>query len=386
MPSPLYALTQELYDDIIAGLAEVRAIKARLDHQPTPPKPSRDVWAQITSTTTQAILIGGVSRSGYYPATWHYRDEEDAAWSTGVECWIKDANAVALKTGRYFRAYLASADDGGKAIFFVDRDISIDSSGNVIIEGDLIVEGDTTHEGDVTHEGTLILIEQAPPSTPNNGYGLIYVDVNGIIWFINDAGTAYNLTAGVKVRKNSAGSTFGPRSRINFIEGSGVTLTVADDAGNDEVDVTIAASGGGTTGTNGEAVLASDLNIANATFEDSGLKVTLPTAGTYLIQGEIHLEAQASDISTGAELYLRLYNETDAAAVSDSTTFGLLVPENGILYKGHCPIGKIVTTDGANEVIRVEARKNSTSPTWTSAKVMASASYAESRLRYVKLA
>ena len=48
----------------------------------------------------------------------------------------------------------------------------------------------------------------------------------------------------VKARKNSAGSTFGPRARLNFIEGSGVTITVADDATNDEIDVTISASAG----------------------------------------------------------------------------------------------------------------------------------------------
>ena len=41
-----------------------------------------------------------------------------------------------------------------------------------------------------------------------------------------------------KVRKNSAGATF-TRSRINFIEGANIALTVADDGVDDEVDVTI---------------------------------------------------------------------------------------------------------------------------------------------------
>lgn len=50
--------------------------------------------------------------------------------------------------------------------------------------------------------------------------------------------------AGLEVVKNS-GSVVGTRKQINFIEGSNVTLTVADDAGNNQVDVTIAASGGG---------------------------------------------------------------------------------------------------------------------------------------------
>jgi hypothetical protein len=50
--------------------------------------------------------------------------------------------------------------------------------------------------------------------------------------------------ARVGVRKNSTGSVF-ERRRLNLIEGSGVTLTVADDSGNEEVDITIAAAGGG---------------------------------------------------------------------------------------------------------------------------------------------
>ena len=43
-------------------------------------------------------------------------------------------------------------------------------------------------------------------------------------------------------RKNS-GADVGTRPRLNLIEGSNITLTVADDGVDDEVDVTIAASG-----------------------------------------------------------------------------------------------------------------------------------------------
>lgn len=51
------------------------------------------------------------------------------------------------------------------------------------------------------------------------------------------------------ISKNS-GATINAanRSVLNFIEGSGVTLTITDDAGGDEVDITIAASGGGGSG------------------------------------------------------------------------------------------------------------------------------------------
>lgn len=64
--------------------------------------------------------------------------------------------------------------------------------------------------------------------------------------FIRDDGTLVTPSGSstVQVRKNSTGSTY-TRPRINLIEGSNVTLTVADDGTDNEVDVTIAASGGG---------------------------------------------------------------------------------------------------------------------------------------------
>lgn len=48
-----------------------------------------------------------------------------------------------------------------------------------------------------------------------------------------------------RVEVAKAGSLTGTRKRINFIEGSNVTITVSDDAANNKVDVTIASSGGG---------------------------------------------------------------------------------------------------------------------------------------------
>jgi hypothetical protein len=54
-----------------------------------------------------------------------------------------------------------------------------------------------------------------------------------------------------KVNVTKAGTAVGTRSKLNFIEGSNITLTMADDSANGEVDITIAstASGGGGIGT-----------------------------------------------------------------------------------------------------------------------------------------
>lgn len=54
------------------------------------------------------------------------------------------------------------------------------------------------------------------------------------------------ISRGIRARKNT-GSTIGPRPRINLIEGPGMLITLADDALDDEFDVTLSASGGATT-------------------------------------------------------------------------------------------------------------------------------------------
>jgi hypothetical protein len=59
----------------------------------------------------------------------------------------------------------------------------------------------------------------------------------------------------VRVSKNG-GAEVGPRPRLNLIEGTGVTLTVADDAGNDEVDVTIASAAGLSDGDYGDVTVS----------------------------------------------------------------------------------------------------------------------------------
>jgi hypothetical protein len=51
-------------------------------------------------------------------------------------------------------------------------------------------------------------------------------------------------TQKIEVAKNS-GANIGTRKQLNFVEGANITLTIADDAINDQVDITIEASGGG---------------------------------------------------------------------------------------------------------------------------------------------
>ena len=110
----------------------------------------------------------------------------------------------------------------------------------------------------------------ADPVSPYEGQKWLRTDLTELRWVMN--GTTYSInmpsttgprpaghqashqTAGSDAltgnvdavarhdnRKNSAGSVFS-RRRTNYIEGVGITLTVADDAANEEVDVTIASN------------------------------------------------------------------------------------------------------------------------------------------------
>lgn len=62
---------------------------------------------------------------------------------------------------------------------------------------------------------------------------------------VNVAGLSGELADAQPVAVHKNGTLVGTRSNVNLIEGTNVTLTIADDPGDDEVDITIAASGGG---------------------------------------------------------------------------------------------------------------------------------------------
>jgi len=98
----------------------------------------------------------------------------------------------------------------------------------------------------------------------------------------------------VGVRKNSAGSTF-TRQRLNFIEGSNVTLTVADDVGNGEVDITIESTGPGSPSGSGIDELTghvtagpgsgSQIATLDETFRTRYITVTVGGAGVDITTG-----------------------------------------------------------------------------------------------------
>jgi hypothetical protein len=84
---------------------------------------------------------------------------------------------------------------------------------------------------------TLIGATGAAHASSHQNGGSDEIDVSGLSGLLADPQT-------VNVRKNSTGSVF-QQKQLNLIEGSNITLTVADDGVTGEVDITIDAAGSG---------------------------------------------------------------------------------------------------------------------------------------------
>jgi len=121
-------------------------------------------------------------------------------------------------------------------------------------------------------------------------------------------GVTLNITSGTlnvvndgssqKVRIAKAGTEIGNRNTVNFIEGANVTLTIADNAGSNRVDVTVAATGGGGGGG----------------WVDDGTVVRLETATDRVSIGVASPPAGPKVYIENAGLVLDLWNTLDAAS------------------------------------------------------------------------
>lgn len=135
------------------------------------------------------------------------------------------------------------------------------------------------------------------------------------IWDLNrrntttsgSGGSGAGSIAGVAIDKNTSGTPIGTRPEINFIEGSNILLTIADNAVNDAVDVTVASTtvgsgtfindyyvdqSGGTGDTYG--ILSGVLNGSNTTFTVSQGSYASSTLEVYL-NGQIQVQGTGED-------------------------------------------------------------------------------------------
>lgn len=144
-----------------------------------------------------------------------------------------------------------------------------------------------------------------------------YLDADGT-WTTPPAGGSGMVTG---VSKNSgANVNAADRAVLNFIEGSGVTLTITDDAAGDEVDITIAASGGG--GGSNDIIVTTQKHSSHYKSDAGTSYVTLaafafPGSTAYGTPVNIKASTWVDGGSTGK---LRIYDLTNALVIAEITT------------------------------------------------------------------
>lgn len=99
-----------------------------------------------------------------------------------------------------------------------------------------------------------------------------------------------------------------------------------------------------------EYQLTSAFTTSSTSFVDSGIKVTLAAAGIYLIICTLRGDSSAANQFGVAQLY----NQTTAAAISDSDT--LLTFNSAGSSQASAVLAKIVTTSTTNNILRVNFR------------------------------
>lgn len=144
----------------------------------------------------------------------------------------------------------------------------------------------------------------------------------------------------VTVRKNSAGTQFN-RGMLNFIEGSNVTLTVADDTSNQEVDITIAAAGGDTAFDITVTSVAVDLNtIASTTIINVTEVGRLGTIGLLVTNAIGDACAATLDITIdgGTKRSFTIYNASTGWATGSLLPWSSVVADGGVNISEHLSI------------------------------------------------
>lgn len=137
------------------------------------------------------------------------------------------------------------------------------------------------------------------------------------------------------------------------------------------------------TATWGEAVLASSVALtgANHSWQESGLAVTLPAAGVYLVGADVRgaVTGSAADHFVAAALY----NQAASALVVHSERLVAYGSVANVSQRGAASIQAVVSVAAATEIALVAKRSGSGS--WISS-VLVSNGDGRTVLRYVQLA
>lgn len=168
------------------------------------------------------------------------------------------------------------------------------------------------------------------------------------------------------------------------LPGLAAEFAVADIAAH--IDLTALAAEIDLTTQSGEEVLSADYDLtADNTFEDTGLSIALPAAGTYLVGVNARVQADKDGANDGG-VQVRLYDVTAAAVVEDSERMVLLLPATDATARQASGGYTFVVTVAGAHTLRLEAARYTTgTPTWDAAKVKSDAN-GRTTINYYKVA
>jgi hypothetical protein len=138
------------------------------------------------------------------------------------------------------------------------------------------------------------------------------------------------------------------------------------------------------TETHGTSVLATDYDITASagTYVDTGLGITLPGAGTYMVIADVQAQINISAGSFGY-ITVQLRNETDGAYIANTIKAPVLVQGTNQLVLACATIVTIITV-AASKTIKLYTARNGTTPTFSVARIQKD-NNGVTGLRYVKL-
>ena len=153
----------------------------------------------------------------------------------------------------------------------------------------------------------------------------------------------------------------------------------------DPEDLTVAQAKALLAMQTGESVLGSSFSITGTagTFQDTGLSITLPSAGTYLIIANIR-GVLTGNAGTAWWIESKLYNSTDAADVANSERMTIYANTAALGNQNTSILSAIVTVTAAKTIKLYAARNGAGSPSWTASQI-ASASNGRTTLSYVEI-
>lgn len=135
------------------------------------------------------------------------------------------------------------------------------------------ITGDKDFTGALTHNSNAVVDATRAVNTSTGLTGGGNLSADRTLSVVADSTTQ-------KVEVAKAGTLQGTRKQINFIEGSNVTITTADNAGSNRVDVTVAASGSSATVLHKDTgfITSGNITVTNGAFAQVGSDLTIAAA------------------------------------------------------------------------------------------------------------